>query len=566
MRRCTKCNAEIADRKNFCEQCGTPAPKPSIAEVNEQIARERIKVEEERQKDESLRSAEAQREQEANRQRQEALQREENSKREDARKRQYLELVEKRSKVEAEASRVNKRIEEEISRQDQLRSWQSKNTSSFLWRTFDTMTQNIDLARRTLSDYQKAIDSLNIPQVGEMHKLRKRFHRRLLISFIVIPAIMYLLLSMPRILASNFVFDRPLLYRILNNFYFDPKFIYAVGLPLLLIIVILSLISYYRGWSRYQAKVNKLLWEMENIAQNAALVRAEELRLAAIYPQVREWLEIIGHSLNTPWRINPSWLEGKIDTIEKESLPFSLHIAQVSVDDESAMLAMQRQASEKFMTRGWRTKVFADQIDVIREQMALPRERLNIDQLDADIAFAPNGPRAVVASLIAKDEVLERVARRQLVPLALQVQRETMDGVRPAVSEVRTGQVNALQREGEDGEVGRIAWDDFLKMPLGDERRMVTPLSINSLSDAGQVAGHQGRVDSFVIVPRRLENAVHHVKESNIRTYDEKLNLPMEIVVRLDFSGPIADEDVRMLAPAPQSVKPKRDRTQESGI
>ena len=71
---------------------------------------------------------------------------------------------------------------------------------------------------------------------------------------------------------------------------------------------------------------------------------------------------------------------------------------------------------------------------------------------------------------------------------------------------------------------------------------------MHALSDSGQVAGHQSRADSFFIVPGRLANRITSVKPTNLKTYSENANLPMDIVVRLDFTGPIPNENLTLLA------------------
>lgn len=536
---CDKCYEDLPDNTKFCKKCGneifaSPTQNSDSKADAESVGKEEQKI----SKDE---------------------------------KKQLDALKKRLAQGSEELNSVNSEIELSESALKQLEEWRSRNTASFLWKTFDRMTGNLSRAREVLSGYEQKLSQLQVPSAGVMHKLRKSFHRRLLAVFTLTPLIMYVLLSIPSWLTTTFVFNHPTLYKIFNNIHFSARWIYTIGITFMLTSLLGALLNYYRGWSKYQAVVNFQLWEMEEISRNAAAVRAEELRLAAVYPEVREWLEIIGHSLNNPWKVRPEWMTSKAESVAKESLPYSLHIAQVSEDDQTAMLTMQRHASERFMSRGWRSRVFADQIEVIREKMGLPRERLSVDELDQDIAFSPNGPRAIVGAQITDPEILERVARRQLAPLAIQIQQETMDGARPSVTEVRSGQVNALKESGNelDSESQRIDWDEFLQMSFGDERRMISPLSTTALSDSGQVAGHQGRADSFVITPNRIRNKVVNVKDENIQSYDESLHLPMEIVVRLDFTGPIDDEGIRMLdgiKPTQPEPKIKKSRPTNSGI
>jgi hypothetical protein len=282
----------------------------------------------------------------------------------------------------------------------------------------------------------------------------------------------------------------------------------------------------------------------------------------------------MGHSLTRPWTVNKKWSESSSANIEQDSLPYSMHIAQTDESDGPAMLGMQRYAAERFMVRGWRSRVFAEQVDTIREQLGLNTERLNVDLLDSDIAYAPNGPRSMVRGGIADPKVLEKVAFKQIEPLTLQIQKEAIANTRPAVHEVKSAQADALSGGTSGSDYKEVAWDDFLTMPLGDSSKMVSPFALHSLSDSGQVFGHQSRADSFFIVPQRLESKVTHAKAQNIRTYGESSNLPMDIVVRLDFTGPIPGENLTLLANAVKKseAKPSSDeeivskKPRESGI
>ena len=446
--------------------------------------------------------------------------------------------------------------EEKITAQEEcisgLQDWHQANTNSFIWRVINKMSENLDEAQLVLRNYRKIVDELELPDPGVMHKLRKSFHRKLLATYTFIPALMAFLLYLPTLMLN--IVGNPQLVRMMSYLRFATSRIYIYGIFSILLITTLSLIHYYRGWSTYQAKVNRKLWELEVVAQNTNSVRTEELRLKTIYPSVREWLEIIGYSLNKPWIIKDSWLQPSVGAIKKESLPYSLHVAQASEEDESAMLGMKRYTAEKFMIKGWRSRVFAEQVDVIREKMGLPSERLNIDELDKDIAFSPNGPRAVVASLIRDTDILEKVARKQIVPLTLEIQKEGIGNSRPPVLEVRSGQANVLKAESAEGQKDTTEWDEFLEMSFGDERRLVSPFSPSAFSDSGLVAGHQSRADSFFIVPQRLRGKIVNVSDRNIRSYSESSNLPMDISVRLDFTGPIPSEDIALLSKSESEI------------
>lgn len=450
----------------------------------------------------------------------------------------------KRTELEMELAENERKMEEFESLLTSMDEWSRSHTASYLWRTFNTMNSNLDRTQNILNEYESKIQGLTIPDPGVMIALRKRFHRRLLTTFTFVPAIMILFLWLPTLIAK--IVGHPGWVQFLTGLVVSPLSIYAYGIGAILLIILLSLTSYYRGWSTFQAKVNRTLWDLEEVAQNAATVRSEQLRLKSVYPQLREWLEIMGHSLTRPWSVNKRWLETFSANIQRGSLPHSMHIAQTDESDGPAMMGMQRFAAERFMVRGWRSRVFDEQVDLIREQLGLNRDRLDVDLLDSDIAYAPNGPRALVRANITDEKILEKVALKQIDPLTLLVQREAIANTRPPVHEVKSDQMDALSDA--ESQLKEVAWDDFISMPLGGNSRLVSPFALHALSDSGQVSGHHSRAESFFIIPQRLESQVANEKPQNVRTYSESTNLPMDIVIRLDITGPIPKENLALLS------------------
>ena len=551
---CEACKAQFSSDNAFCDECGHPAP--AKATVEDDLAEEVVAVPETEEVVDPT-----------------ALLTE-----------RLTSLESKKSHLESGSSEIESEIAERENFIRQIDAWEQGIASSFLAKTFKKMKNNMSDAQTLLNEYERIVNNLSIPDAGIMEKLRKRFHRQLLTTFTVVPLIMTILIWTPtwiitHLFDKGFVFaglgKHPGFTKFLNTLISYRTNIYLYGLATMLISLFTALTAYYRGWSTFQAAVNKALWELDTVVQGATIVRGEEIRLRSLYPQVKEWLEIIGHSLNRPWSVRPSWYESTQGAIVKESLPYSLHIAQAAEEDSGAMLGMQRYAAERFMARGWRARVFADQIDVIREYMNLPKERLNVEQLDQDISYSPNGPRAIVGGQITDQKILETVARHQMAPLILEVQKEASGNARPRVSEVRATGAENTKQSSEDLESLK-QWDEFLSMAIGGEGRGDTPLSLGSLSDDGQVAGHQGRPESFFILPQRLRNKLTNAKDDNIRSYGESARLPMDIVVRLDFTGPIPEEHLSILAKskearakeAADAAKKAKEKlkNQESGI
>jgi hypothetical protein len=487
---------------------------------------------------------------------------------------EQLSKLEKRlADLEIEREKLNADLAQRQEFLESLETWEKKNSSSFLFKVFKKMKANLAEAAGILERYATIVGNLVIPDPGIMQRLRKSFHKKLLWSYTVVPFIALFFLLLPTLIDK--LDPSRQVVRFAENFYF-PK--WAITLWAIIILFLLtwnSLISYYRGWSRFQATVNRTFFDLENVSNGAEHVRGEEVRLKALYPQVKEWLEIIGRSLNRPWLVRPKWYEANQGSITRDSLPNSMRIAQAVEDESPSMLAMQRYAAESFMAKGWRARVFAEQIEIIREAKGLPKERLGVEQLDQDISYSPNGPRAIVASLIGDESILETVARKQIQPLALEIQRETSGNTRPDIREISSQKPQVVLGGGLETGQDLKPWDEFLSLSIGGNGKPSVPLSLASFSSEGQRSNHHSRAKSFFIMPARLQSAAD-VPASQVRTYSESERMPMDIVVRLDLVGPVDSHELSILEGAEkerlskqsevESEVAKRLKNRKSGI
>jgi hypothetical protein len=463
-------------------------------------------------------------------------------------------------KLEVEGEKLNTDLKERQDFLESLEKWEQKNSSSFLFKVFQKMKFNLSEASSLLERYAMIVDNLRIPDPGVMKNLRKKFHKTLLWSYTVVPLISLFLIYLPTLMEK--ITGAPGLKKVIELFYFSKWTIVTWGLIALFLLTWNALILYYRGWSRFQAAVNRTSFDLENVSSGAAHVRGEEARLKTLYPQVKEWLEIMGRSLNRPWLVRPQWYETSQGTITRDSLPNSLRIAQAVEDESPSMLAMQRYAAESFMAKGWRARVFAEQIEIIREAKGLPKERLGVEQLDQDIAYSPSGPRAIVASLIGDESILETVARKQIQPLALEIQRETSGNTRPDIRELASQKTQVVLGGSLDNGQELKPWDDFLSLSIGDAGKPSVPLSLASLSSEGQRANHHSRAKSYFIAPARFQSLTD-VPSSQIRTYAETDRMPMDIVIRLDLTGPVLSHELSILEGAEKERTEKQSEIEK---
>ena len=487
---------------------------------------------------------------------------------------EQLSKLEKRlADLEIEREKLNSDLAQRQEFLESLEIWEKKNSSSFLFKVFKKMKANLAEAAGILERYATIVGNLVIPDPGIMQRLRKSFHKKLLWSYTVVPFIALFFLLLPTLIDR--IDPSRQVVRFAENFYFPKWAITAWAILILFLLTWNSLISYYRGWSRFQATVNRTFFDLENVSNGAEHVRGEEIRLKALYPQVKEWLEIIGRSLNRPWLVRPKWYEANQGSITRDSLPNSMRIAQAVEDESPSMLAMQRYAADSFMAKGWRARVFAEQIEIIREAKGLPKERLGVEQLDQDISYSPNGPRAIVASLIGDESILETVARKQIQPLALEIQRETSGNTRPDIREISSQKPQVVLGGGLETGQDLKPWDEFLSLSIGGNGKPSVPLSLASFSSEGQRSNHHSRAKSFFIMPARLQSAAD-VPASQVRTYSESERMPMDIVVRLDLVGPVDSHELSILEGAEkerlskqsevESEVAKRLKNRKSGI
>jgi hypothetical protein len=335
--------------------------------------------------------------------------------------------------------------------------------------------------------------------------------------------------------------------------------IFRYVLSFAIITIIGAFILYYRDWRRFDWRVKTLNKELESVAKGVDKVRQEEVRLFSLYPQVVDWLEIIGYSLNRPWMMNDRWFKSYLSDLNQDEFPFSLRIAQAQESDASSMNKLHGSTMKRFAVKGWRTKVLKDQIFSIASKVGLPTERMNVDSLDADISYSPGGPRVEMRKGLENQEALELVARKQLVPLTFKVQSEEITKSRPPVKENRTNILDVIQAD-QAGleEEEQVNWDNFLREPIGPFNGVVTPFSLASLADGQVGRGYHEKLKSHFVVPKRLEEDALKNPGARVETYPESANLPMDIVIRMDLSEVLPPNAIKINPKAASTLGAKK--------
>lgn len=446
-------------------------------------------------------------------------------------------LASEREKVLEEAQALTDEISVKEEKAAEFFAWVERHRRTFLWKMFAKMRSESNAVVAKQESYVATMSSLELPEPGELIRLRKRFHKTIL-SVLGVSLLIWLVYY----LITAFL---PFAWVLKFTSFGSTIFRYTLGAAIVFIFG--AFVLYYRDWSRFNWRVKKLNKQLENIAAGVDKVRQEEVRLFSLYPQVVDWLEILGYSLNRPWTMNDRWFKSYLSDLNQDEFPFSLRIAQAQESDASAMNKLHGRALRRFATQGWRSKVLKAQVLAIAQKVGLPTERMNVEGLDADIAYSPGGPRSEMRKGLENQDALELVARRQLVDLTYQVQSEEITKARPPVKENRTNILDPIQADqaGLDEEE-RINWDEFLREPIGPFNGLVTPFSIASLAK-GQIGyGYHEKMKSHFVVPERLEADSKKNPDARVETYSEKANLPMDIVIRMDLSDPLPPKAIKI--------------------
>lgn len=473
-------------------------------------------------------------------------------------------LQTERQKLEQIAPELLDKIDNQKKETARLSEWIELQRTSFLWKVLSRMESNSSEVDSKLSEYQNFVDNLEVPETGQLPVIRKRFHKGLLRTWSLVIAIAAFLIYLPKIIDQISGNNRFVQLVTSQSYPSNSRIIFS-ACTVLIISLISLLIQYYRDWSEFERKVILALWKLDEISKGVLHCRDEKARLSVLYPQVRDWLEIIGNSLHTPWNIDEKWLQSISNEIPQDDFPYSLRIALAQEDDKSSALQLRRDAAERFLLQGWRSKVFVEQVRMAQEMMGLTEDRLNVEMLDSDIALSPGGPRAILREKIKDPELLSGVAKRQLVPLMKIVQIESIAQARPPVRENRTDLLDQFKVD--DLGLGvntKVAWDSFLTQSMGDTQKPRTPLSLLAFSESGRQIGHHDRAKTIFISPDRLIGDVPNNDSTFVHGYSETTRLPMDFVVRMDIVGPLPQDDVLILERSLEEIQDEQSSYQQN--
>lgn len=246
-------------------------------------------------------------------------------------------LQAEREKVDAEAQQLTDEIKIKEQSALDFSVWVDRHRRTFLWKMFAKMREQVHAVKAQQESYASFMKSIELPKPGELVRLRKRFHKTILqtISAGLLVWLVYFLIT--TYLPFAWVAQ---LSAIGGN-------ILRYTISVIVVSLFSALILYYRDWRRFDWRVRNLNTHLSNVAEGVDKVRHEEVRLFSLYPQVRDWLEIMGYSLNRPWLMNDRWFRSYLSDLNQDDFPLSLRIAQAQESDAASMNKLQGQAMRR---------------------------------------------------------------------------------------------------------------------------------------------------------------------------------------------------------------------------
>lgn len=373
-----------------------------------------------------------------------------------------------RAREAQEAESLHSRLTTQQDELDGVRTWVEGLERSYFWNIQKTMGVNLARAKGDKAAYEAAVESVTLPERGNLVVLRQRFHKGFGIGLLAFGIPTGLLFFIPWFATATMPVG---LLEFLNSQFFSvmvggllaltagilglvrravgkermnwwrmirialsvvaiPMLVFGISraqqflleyavpfierwLATALMAIAISfffyllgiLLFYYSGWSQFSRSVIEQLTALDNVVQGYEDSQKEIKRLEALYEQTSDWLQLLAHSLYRPWKVDPDWTTSKELRMTSESFPFALRVAH-AVDSETSQIAnLERLIGQRLMTQGWRNEAFEDTLAEIGKQMGFDATHVTPEFLDADLPHQTNNSRALIRSFFEQSAV-----------------------------------------------------------------------------------------------------------------------------------------------------------------
>ncbi|MFE1645716.1 hypothetical protein ACFM35_09085 [Microbacterium sp. P01] len=446
--------------------------------------------------------------------------------------------------------------------------WAASQDRSFVWRLLTRLAEERRSAERLSKRLSDEIDAMQIPVPGDLLRLRRRFHRMMLVGWLIV-------LGIGALLWLGFAAVGRQAERVAA---FDPTGWYTALRIVLLLLVLaavlltfIALIRYHAGWSRFQRRVDVQRARLAELGVTSRQARQEATRLASLHRQAVDWMVLLSRAIHRPWHVPASWLERQPYDMERRTMPFALQIATVRDDDHAATARLRGVMTDQLVVKGWRHAAFASLVREVGLERGAQAGAFGLEALDEDLPHSSNHTRKMLLAALDDTAVLTRVAGPRLEALVGTAQRSDLHGGRPRVVPVGDNPLRSLLRASDpfDRSGDDIGWDEYLLGTLGRRRDPVTPLSATVLADVDLAERHHERVRSYLVLPQRLASTLEFRPgaEVDVVTFPESGTSPIDLSWRVDIAGPVPQSALRLMsvrgdagtAPAADGGSPEAD-------
>lgn len=416
-------------------------------------------------------------------------------------------------------------------------TWAVSRDRSFAWRLFARLSTDRAAASEAVARFAREIEQLRVPVPGELLRLRKAFHRRMLIGWLVTAAVAALLILVPIWVPAL----RQIIRRV-GLWYPEDWLTVVVAAAVALLLTSIFLAAYHRGWSSFQRRVDLTHAHLKYISDASRSARRELARLTSLHRQTVDWLDLLARAIHHPWQIRPEW-EAKPDyELARDSLPFAMSVGTVVESDHAASTRLRRMTTEHLVRRGWRADAFRDLVREVGSELGQDGTSFGVGALDDDLPHSSNNTRKMLRDTMRRESVLTRVAAPRLRALMSEIQRHALHGSKPHVASIDDNPLDALAATADPAGIDEgIAWDEFLLGSLAERREPVTPLSTSWLAQRQVQEGHHERVTSYLVLPDRLQAQLHFHDDAAVITsaFQGIGRSSIDLVWRADVVGPL---------------------------
>jgi hypothetical protein len=453
-------------------------------------------------------------------------------------------LIKAQEALEVEHGKSSREFSEAERAMQEYAEFVTKVENSIAWRLKSKFAQNLSSAESDIDRVLQVASEIDVSDIGYLVKLRRLFLRRFWMSTLFAILAVLVLLALQWILEdSEYAIARYIVDYPLGDFITTVVEIWAGS-------IFAFIVWYYKTWSGYERSLRlsevKLLWIRDSLKQ----AQESKSKLTKLYAHTEQWIELIALSLHHPWQTDSKWEQSSGSVLSDEKLPNAVTVAQAVEGSAGAMAALERTAIARLLRPGWREQIFMRQIAAVARHQGIQQDKYNIDIFDKDSPSIPNGSRNFFVTNFRDPLVQLAVARSYLSELSIEVQTVGLLESKPPV---KNDYVDDLSVIAEDLDMlGEVeidqAWDGFLLDIVGDERDPIIPISPFSFTDRAVIENAHGLPNVHIQMPMRLRSLTESLESNRVllSAYEDSARLPLDLVVRVDFVGPIEPEMLKL--------------------